>query len=193
MAEGPNKWWFISCVDAQEISRGLALLMPKVESNVGEMLAQLQYRLNTGLHVSGGLAPSDFLTADSPETLEEIIATGVVARVLKMLMDEAYGCAALHGFHSDDHDRCFPTKVALLHSELSEALEDWRKNGDSGVSRKELKFGTQCPSGVAEEFADVLIRIFDVCRQFDIPLVWALHHKMLHNRTGEYRHGGKEA
>lgn len=46
------------------------------------------------------------------------------------------------------------------------------------------------PEGVAAELTDVLIRLLDLCDQFDIDLAVAYEDKMLYNRTRPYRHGG---
>jgi NTP pyrophosphatase (non-canonical NTP hydrolase) len=67
--------------------------------------------------------------------------------------------------------------IALIHSELSEALEAMRNQG-----RKE---------DVAEELADCCIRIFDYCGAREIDLEKALLKKMEYNKTRPYRHGKK--
>jgi len=74
--------------------------------------------------------------------------------------------------------------IALMHSELSEALEFLRKgNGRSDHIPDYL--------GVEEELADVLIRIFDYCGSRKLDLGGALLEKMAFNLDREYRHGGK--
>jgi NTP pyrophosphatase (non-canonical NTP hydrolase) len=99
----------------------------------------------------------------------------------------------------------FETKVALIHSEISEALEYWRdgiphdqilyehKSGwdnspwrDYGSGRVPGK-----PIGVAIEMADAVIRIADLCKKYKIPLEEALEVKMRYNETRPHRHGGK--
>lgn len=72
-------------------------------------------------------------------------------------------------------------KIALMHSELSEALEADRKNLES----------EHIPefSGVEEELADVLIRIFDFAHQHELRLGAALAAKMQFNLTRPFKHG----
>lgn len=73
--------------------------------------------------------------------------------------------------------------IALMHSELSEALEALRKDLPS----------EKIPgySGVEEELADVIIRIMDygVARGLDIGR--AVVEKVQFNISRTYRHGGK--
>lgn len=72
-------------------------------------------------------------------------------------------------------------KIALMHSELSEALEADRKDLDS----------EHVPgfTGVEEELADVLIRIFDFAYQRNLRLGAALAAKMQFNLTRPFKHG----
>jgi NTP pyrophosphatase (non-canonical NTP hydrolase) len=67
------------------------------------------------------------------------------------------------------------TMIALIHSELSEALEAQRKNlnDDHLPNRK----------GIAAELADALIRIFDLADYEDIPLGEVLVEKFMYNKT----------
>ncbi|MDO8661869.1 MAG: hypothetical protein Q7K98_01425 [Candidatus Omnitrophota bacterium] len=67
--------------------------------------------------------------------------------------------------------------IALMHSELSEALEAMRKGG----KKEEL----------AEELADCCIRIFDYCGARKIDLEKALVKKIEYNKGRPYRHGKK--
>lgn len=77
--------------------------------------------------------------------------------------------------------------IALMHSELSEALECIREN------EPDLYFdAVGKPLGKMSEYADVLIRIFDAVGDQGAELADAVHKKILFNRTRGYRHGGKQ-
>lgn len=67
--------------------------------------------------------------------------------------------------------------IALMHSELSEALEAMRNHGEK--------------ENIAEELADCCIRIFDYCGARGINLEEALRKKIKYNKTRPYRHGKK--
>ena len=73
-----------------------------------------------------------------------------------------------------DNPREFGTMIALIHSELSEALEADRQ-GDS--------------KGVAEELADVAIRLGDLCGGCGINLEGEIAKKMAYNEGRKKLHG----
>lgn len=72
-------------------------------------------------------------------------------------------------------------KIALMHSELSEALEADRKQVQDD---KIPQF-----SGLEVELADCIIRILDFAGAYKLDLAGALRAKMLYNLTRPYRHG----
>ncbi len=80
--------------------------------------------------------------------------------------------------HSEDWGMPYkvPAILALIHSEVSEALEAFRKNDSVNF---------------AEELADVLIRVLDCCPGLGIDVDAAVQAKLEKNRTRGYRHGGK--
>jgi len=77
------------------------------------------------------------------------------------------------------------TIIALMHSELSEALEALRHGNPQSVKVPEVDH-------VSEELADVVIRILDYAEQKQLPLAQAIVAKIEYNRTRQYKHGGKE-
>lgn len=72
-------------------------------------------------------------------------------------------------------------KIALMHSELSEALE---------ADRKDLT-SDHIPgfSGVEEELADCMIRIMDFAGHHDLRLAEAITAKLQFNLSRPYKHG----
>lgn len=72
-------------------------------------------------------------------------------------------------------------KLALIHSELSEALEGLRKHAKSD----------KIPDFTAEEeeLADALIRILDYAGGFGLQLGEAFAAKLEYNRTRPHKHG----
>lgn len=80
-----------------------------------------------------------------------------------------------------------PRQLALIHSEVSEALEAWREN-DAGSTTPDGK-----PDGFIAELADVVIRVFDTAGALGMNLEKAVLEKMAFNATRPYKHGGKRA
>lgn len=89
-------------------------------------------------------------------------------------------------------DRNFGEVIALIHSEASEALEEWREGKmPLGIYYNPDK--PDKPEGVVVELADVMIRVMDYCFQMGMDLEGAILAKMKYNESREYRHGGKLA
>lgn len=93
-------------------------------------------------------------------------------KTLDDFMDEVYRVNKANGWY--DQERTFGDGIALIHSEVSEALEAYRKNT-----------GT-----VGEELADVFIRLLDMCHRLDVDLYSEYEKKMEINKKRGYRHGG---
>lgn len=76
--------------------------------------------------------------------------------------------------------------IALMHSELSEALEEHRNGRDRIYISESGK-----PEGLPIELADCIIRILDFAELYDIDMEYAIELKMNYNEGRPYRHGGK--
>lgn len=102
------------------------------------------------------------------------------------LVQEIHTNARKHGWW--DEDRSFGDVIALCHSELSEALEEYR----AGHMPTEIYFSNDGkPEGVPIELADCIIRIFDYCGQKNIDINTAIQIKHEYNKERPYRHGNK--
>jgi NTP pyrophosphatase (non-canonical NTP hydrolase) len=102
---------------------------------------------------------------------------------LAEIMTQSYANARAHGFR--DAPRHFSTEIALIHSELSEALEAAREDED--MTRMNLDNGK--PLGVPSEMADVVIRVCECCQHWGIDLEAAVQAKMAYNVTRPHCHG----
>ena len=123
--------------------------------------------------------------------------------------DKIHENAVAHGWW--DEERSFGDIVALCHSELSEALEEYRSGRpmewkECGM-RNDVCARAKCglydvgcvydfmgnkPEGIAVEMADCLIRILDWCGKEGVDIDRIVQEKMAYNETREYRHGGKK-
>jgi NTP pyrophosphatase (non-canonical NTP hydrolase) len=90
-----------------------------------------------------------------------------------------------------DEPRSFGDLIALMHSELTEAFEEFR----AGHALDEVYLTPTKPNkpeGVPVELADAVIRIAQCCGQYGIDLEDAITRKMAYNETRGHRWEGKK-
>lgn len=117
--------------------------------------------------------------------------------------------AVAHGWW--DEEESIGQKIALMHAELSEALEQAR-DGRPGVWHECVKSGMMCcdtncdcwrdgacatdsqrtkPEGIYVELVDCVIRIFDYLGDEGADVEAIIAEKCAYNETRPYRHGKK--
>ena len=104
---------------------------------------------------------------------------------LAELQAMVHGVACSKGWW--DKDRDFPEVIALIHSEVSEALECAREQGGDYTEEWEGEDGK--PEGAKYELADAVIRILDFAERQGFDMDAAIRRKTAYNRTRKYRHG----
>lgn len=83
--------------------------------------------------------------------------------------------------------------IALMHSELSEALEEWRKHNCLNDVYYNHGDKPDKPEGFGIELADCVIRILDTAEAHGINIEELIILKDQYNRTRGFRHGGLKA
>jgi NTP pyrophosphatase (non-canonical NTP hydrolase) len=179
-------------VRRRRLPPGRPVLRVRAGRRVHRLRALLSRRVPArGVH----RGPGDRLHGGGP--VKEQIVNGIT-----LLVQEAHGNSRDHGFWDEQRGDCFPDqrapldeklvlktipeKLALIHSEVSEALEDYRR-GPAYMGEHTTETGK--PVGFDSELADIVIRVADLAGALNIDLGGAILRKLEYNRSRPYKHG----
>lgn len=138
-------------------------------------------------------APHEEFMGDVADYVGAMKDNDEIRQVVYSLMNTIHGMTVKNGFWDmavidgpdgvifDPAERSIGEQIALMHSELSEALE---------ADRKDLQ-DDKLPEydGLTVELADCIIRIMDTACAYDLPLWDALCDKIKYNASRPYKHG----
>ena len=101
------------------------------------------------------------------------------------MAEKVHECAVDEGFWIEGTNRNFGEMVALVHSELSEALECARMGNPSDKNISEM-------GGVEVQLSDAIGYLMDMAVGYGFNLAEALLRKQKFNESRGLKHGGKE-
>jgi len=114
--------------------------------------------------------------------MTKYIITDKQVQVIRAVQKTIHDSCVAMGWYSnvvtgDPIQRNFGEVIALMHSELSEALEGWRKNmPDDHIPSR---------SSVEVELADCILRILDTAEAEGLDIAGAMQEKFAYNQVRE--------
>lgn len=130
------------------------------------------------------------LMSSFPKERCSMFETAMFMELMAKLVKKCHEMSKSKGFWDEQWN--FGEKIALIHSELSEALEAHREGTDENkLSRMSEKItdidGKPYPL-ITEELADAVIRICDLCGKMGLNLGGAILVKMEYNSKRPHKH-----
>jgi NTP pyrophosphatase (non-canonical NTP hydrolase) len=122
--------------------------------------------------------------------------------MINELAKQVHENAIKKGFYEDGQATNMGERIALLHSECSEALEADREGnyykpdidliyGLQSEENFEMEYKLMVKGTFEEEMADIVIRVMDMCAWKGIDLEGHIKAKMRYNKTRPKKHGKK--
>lgn len=122
-----------------------------------------------------------------PDEQSELVTLQLFSEFFNSASRMVHQNALDHGWH--EKPRTPGDLIALMHAELSEALEEIRDHPEP--THVYVRESDGKPEGFGVEIADVIIRAMDTAELMGIDLGGLIVEKMIFNKSRPYRHGGK--